>query len=209
MTKHRGTLISLEGVDGSGKTTQAQKLAVHLKSEGYNPFVFSDPPKTTIGVMVRKAITNMRSLPPLTHLMLASAARSDNYHRYVKPILNKGGIVIMDRFFHSSLVYPGKYPDVAWMLHTLGCGRYPDKVIVLDIPYSEMKDRFQQEPRRMDVLENVSEDVFETRREKFRSLEAFPEVHFLDVSGLTKKSVSAKISGCVTGFLNRGVESPN
>ena len=201
----KGFLISIEGIDGAGKTTQALMLAARLTKAGYglgNVPVFSDPPRTIIGDQVRKLVTETRMIP-LTQLMLITAARADNYARYVEFLLDANDVVIYDRFLHSSMVYQKRCAETALLLHELTVERYPDKVFVLDLPVQEASGRIAQP----DVMESVDMNERQRRREMFQDLSDLPELELIDVSTLTKDQVSDILYVRTMDFL-AGVDAP-
>ena len=189
MGQKNGILISLEGIDGVGKTTQANLLAARLTDAGYavSP-VMSEPPRTTFGRTVKQLLCEVR-MTELSELMLVASARSDNYHQRTKHYLADNEIVIMDRFFHSTLVYQPNHTSEAFAAHVMGCGRFPDHVFVLDLPVAHASARIEHP----DAIEDVPLKVLEERRQKFLGLGKLPEVELIDVFNLTKEEISDKL----------------
>jgi dTMP kinase len=103
--------ITLEGPDGSGKSTQCKLLAEHLQSLGHAPRVLltREPGGTEISLQVRQVLMDMKnkSMFPATEFLLFSAARAQLVREKIKPHLAAGGIVIADRYYDSSLAYQG------------------------------------------------------------------------------------------------------
>ena len=171
-----------------------------LEASGYkHPRVFSDPPNTILGNMVRQLITEMR-MEPFSQLLLVTAARADNFKRFVKPILDQYRIVIYDRFIHSSLVYQSECHGLALTLHGQGQIRFPDKVFFLDMPIHDAHSRIDQP----DVMEEVGWEKVRERREMFRNFSnSHRECELIDVSGLTKDQVSDKLYVKTMDFLKK------
>ncbi len=103
---YKGLYIALEGVDGSGKTTQAQKLADYFESQGKDVVLTREPRKKgLIGDLVQKVLLGKEKLPPVSFQYLFSADRAAHHEELILPSLKKGKIVITDRCFWSALVY--------------------------------------------------------------------------------------------------------
>ena len=201
MTRQRpGGWISLEGIDGCGKTTVARGLRDYLFLKGYNPLYAPDPPTDTIvGAHVRELVTKFK-LDNLTQAMIITAARSDNYHKYVKPALDEGRIVISDRNIHTSLVYQPDCAKEIFLLHDLGIGRYPDKVFVLDVPAQIAYDRLSD----TDACEDVDMDEWKRRRQGFIDLGAFADVTVIKCGDKSKGEVLKKLKKHINSFLDEG-----
>jgi dTMP kinase len=109
MKTQRGTLITFEGVEGSGKSTQVGLLSSHLKEEGYDILVAREPGGTRIGEQIRH-ITHDRENVELTAVAeayLMAASRAQLIREVIRPAVTAGKIVIVDRFLDSSLAYQG------------------------------------------------------------------------------------------------------
>lgn len=100
--------ITFEGIDGSGKSTQIKRLKKRLIAEGKDVEIFRDPGGTTISEKIREILLNPESeIDPVTELLLFSAARSQLIAEKVLPLLEKGTIIILDRFYDSTTAYQG------------------------------------------------------------------------------------------------------
>jgi len=112
----KGLLITFEGVEGCGKSTQAQLLFDCLRDRGYKVFMSREPGATTVGKKIRELLLNKEyeGISALTELFLYFADRAQHVQTVIRPHLEDGGIVICDRFADSTLVYQG-------------CGREIDK----------------------------------------------------------------------------------
>ncbi|MBR1736144.1 MAG: dTMP kinase [Firmicutes bacterium] len=104
-----GLLITLEGTDGAGKTTQIKLLEKYLKNKGYEVLCTREPGGTDISEKIRKLIIDPENteMSPLTEALLYSAARAQLVKQVIIPALKGGSIVICDRFVDSSIVYQG------------------------------------------------------------------------------------------------------
>jgi dTMP kinase len=106
--KSRGLLISLEGIDGCGKSTQAELIMKRLKNEGLPPVFIREPGGTPVGEDIRRVILdNHYSLSLGAELLLYMAARSELTKQVIIPALVSGKIVLCDRFTDSTLAYQG------------------------------------------------------------------------------------------------------
>jgi dTMP kinase len=102
-----GVLISFEGIEGSGKTTQVQKVATYLYQSGYAPLLTKEPGGTHLGLQIRSLILDpaTRFSSPLTELLLFSADRVEHVAATIRPALNGGQIVLCDRYIDSTRAY--------------------------------------------------------------------------------------------------------
>lgn len=104
-----GIFITMEGPDGSGKTTQIDLLKKYLESKGYNIVIAREPGGTEISEAIRRIILNpeYKEMGHMTELLLYAAARAQLVNQVIKPALTEGKAVICDRFVESSAVYQG------------------------------------------------------------------------------------------------------
>ena len=136
---HRGKFITFEGLDGTGKSTQMEKLARKLRAEGLLVVVTREPGGTDTGEKIRKVLldTGTSKLSPLAELALMFASRAQHIQEIIQPALAEGRIVLCDRFTDSSEAYQGggrklgSQPVMA--LHQILCGGLqPDLTILMD-----------------------------------------------------------------------------
>lgn len=104
-----GIFITMEGPDGSGKTTQIDLLKKYLEKKGYDIVIAREPGGTVIGEAIRKIILNPEytEMGHMTELLLYASARAQLVNQVIKPALREGKAVICDRFVESSAVYQG------------------------------------------------------------------------------------------------------
>lgn len=138
--EHRGIFITLEGIDGTGKTTQFRRLVQYLRRSGYTVTATREPGGTRVGEQIRDILlaSRHRELTPLAELALMYAARAQHLDEVVRPALARGAIVVSDRFNDSSRAYQGYGRRLG--LKTIEafdqiiCGRtQPDLTLVLDV----------------------------------------------------------------------------
>lgn len=135
----RGKFITLEGVDGSGKTIQAKKICEYLSSIGIPHTLLREPGGTEFGESIRNLVLSNASISPITEVLLFFAARSELVRQLVLPNLERGVWVICDRFYDSTLVYQGVLgqADIEKIMQikdiTIG-ELEPDLTLVFDLP---------------------------------------------------------------------------
>lgn len=136
--------ITLEGPDGSGKTSQVQPLADHLRSRGYTVFSTREPGGTGIGDQVREILMAMRNtkMNPRTETLLFCSARAQLVAEVIRPHLEKGEVVISDRYADSTLAYQGyghgnDLDQLRQVLAFATGGLIPDLILLLDIDAKE------------------------------------------------------------------------
>lgn len=131
----RGAFIVFEGIDGSGKSTHIRLLSRSLRKQGYDVLWTSEPSRGRIGRFIREYVERRKSrLPPEVEALLFAADRFEHIRRTVEPSLEKGRIVISDRYVHSSLAYQGaEGVSLKWIRDLNRFAPKPDLVILLDV----------------------------------------------------------------------------
>lgn len=177
-------LIAIEGLDGSGKTTQAKLLAAHLREKGKEVVLVADPGTTAAGRAIRAILLDQaRQIGPLTELFLYEAARTQLVQEVIRPALAAGKIVIADRFALSSLAYQGHGRglslELVEQLNEIATGGLqPDLTILLDIPPEE---GLRRKARGHDRMEGAEIDFHRRVHQGYlRALSAPPRGRALD-----------------------------
>ena len=136
----RGLFITFEGMDGSGKTTQMHRLAARLRALGRTVLETAEPGGTPIGMKIRRILLDAanQELSPTTEVLLYFASRSQNVDEWIASALDRGEIVLADRFTDSSLVYQGcgrnLGEDTIVALERIACrGLKPNLTLLVDI----------------------------------------------------------------------------
>jgi dTMP kinase len=136
----RGRLITFEGPEGSGKSTQLHLLGDRLRKSGMDVLETQEPGGTPIGLQIRHVLLDAknRELCPTAELLLMFASRAQNVDQWILPALSAGRTVLSDRFTDSTLVYQGVGrglgADVVYDLDRIACrGLVPDLTLLIDI----------------------------------------------------------------------------
>jgi dTMP kinase len=135
----RGKFITFEGLDGSGKSTQVEKLARSLRAHGLSVTVTREPGGTAAGEKIREVLlhSGTSGLSPLTEMALMFASRAQHIHEVILPALGEGRVVLCDRFTDSTEAYQGGGRKLgsrpALEMHKILCGNLqPDLTVLLD-----------------------------------------------------------------------------
>jgi len=134
MNRAPGRFLVLEGIDGSGTTTQVAHLAAALRAEGHSVWTTREPTDGPVGMLLRQALT--RQLPGLSDATLALLFAADRMHHLatvVEPALAEGQVVISDRYVLSSLAYQGLQVPMAWVEGLNARARRPDLTLFLEV----------------------------------------------------------------------------
>ena len=141
---HKGLFITLEGVDGVGKTTQALLLKAHLEQKGHEVLHTFEPGGTPLGGSIRELLLDPQNkeLSSMTEILLYAADRAQHVHETVRPALEAGKTVICERFVDSSLAYQGyglglELDAIRTVNHWATGGLVPDVTIYLDADPAE------------------------------------------------------------------------
>jgi dTMP kinase len=133
-----GFFLVIEGLDGSGKTTQCIQLCKMLKSQRINVVYTSEPSKGSIGMFLRKHVLSKSKYPPEIEALLFAADRFEHQQDVIKPALDTGKIVLCDRYLYASLAYQGAQGvDLEWIRSINFFTLKPDLSIYLDVPPEE------------------------------------------------------------------------
>lgn len=137
-----GLFITLEGPDGSGKSTQAQTLVARIRAEtGRDAQLRREPGSTPVGEQIRRVLldTDMADRDALTDALLFNAARHEHVEQEIRPLLERGAVVVCDRYADSTLAYQGygggvPLDDVRLLQRLATGGLQPVRTVLLDLP---------------------------------------------------------------------------
>ncbi|MCH8927568.1 MAG: dTMP kinase [Candidatus Marinimicrobia bacterium] len=171
-----GLFVTFEGIDGSGKSTQANALLRKVQEEGYNAVLFREPGGTRISEQIRQILlsTKHSEMDSLTEVMLYSAARAQLTVEMILPGLKENDIVICDRYFDSTTAYQGygrgidlEFVDA--LVKEAAKKLWPDVTFLVDVD-AELAESRSGTMGRPDRLE------LETKEFKFRVIKGFKEI---------------------------------
>ncbi|WP_433227970.1 dTMP kinase [Actinomadura formosensis] len=182
--RNRGVLIAFEGGEGAGKTTQARLAAIWLRDHGYDVVTTHEPGATKIGMRLRAMLLDRDTtgLSDRAETLLYAADRADHVANVIKPAMDRGAIVVSDRYVDSSLAYQGfgrRQPveDIARVNAWATGGLVPDLTVLLEIPPEAGLRRL---PAPADRIESEPQDFHERVRAGFRALaEADPDRYLI------------------------------
>lgn len=170
----RGIFITLEGLDGSGKTTQIKRLASWLQKRGLDPLVTRQPGGTATGDRIRALLLDSGSTPiaPMTEMALMFADRAQAIAEIIEPALQAGRIVLCDRFTDSTEAYQGGGreigSEIVLGLHRLICGNLTPDLTLLLLPSLEKSlERARHRNDRQTSLSGKDEGRFEREQDSF------------------------------------------
>lgn len=173
-----GVFITIEGPDGSGKSTQVRLLAAHLQQQGLPVVVTREPGGTELAEKIRGLLLEIsnEAVTPVTEALLYAASRAQHVEHLIKPALARGAVVVSDRFVDSSIAYQGfgrgLGAELVWRINEPALsGILPHLTIVLDIdPGAGLKrlaQRSQESRIGLDRLEREALDFHRRVREGF------------------------------------------
>ena len=138
----RGRLITVEGVEGAGKSTQTERLRAWLAERGVSVLATSEPDGTPLGASLRRILGEVDRVLPLTETLLFAASRAEHVRQVIRPALAAGQVVLCDRYADSTVAYQGygrgvSLETVAQLNGLATGGLVPDLTMVLDLDVAE------------------------------------------------------------------------
>jgi dTMP kinase len=209
----RGTFITFEGPEGSGKSTQMKLLATRLRQAGRDVLESQEPGGTPIGQQIRRVLLDSknRELGATTELLLMFAGRAQNVDQWILPALSAGRIVLSDRFTDSTLVYQGAArglgAELVYEVDRIACrGLVPDQTLVIDI---DTETGLERARRRADSVQDVETRIEEQDlafhrkvREAYRQLAVDEPRRVKSIDGgRSPEEVAADVWGAVEALL--------
>lgn len=200
-----GRFIVLEGLDGSGKSTQIARLAQSLRARGRRVHCTAEPTDSATGGLIRDTLRGncRRSGAELGALFL-----TDRIAHNVNPVwgfqrlLKEDWDVICDRYYYSSFAYQGLSTDLEWVMDmNLKCPEIgkPDLCVFLDVDYKKCKERLDRDRASLEIFEQDPEQMNATRQlffSVFQRLEGRENIQIVDAND-TPDQVAAKIFALV------------
>lgn len=155
MTK-RGIFICIEGIDASGKSTQARRLVRRLRRRGFDAIYTTEPSNGEVGSFIKRYVLQRKKrVPAVVEALLFAVDRIDHNECEIEPALESGKIVVSDRYIYSSLAYQGAAElDIDWIKHINRMALPPDLAIFIDVPPEVVVKRMKRRRSVMETLEN-------------------------------------------------------
>jgi dTMP kinase len=183
-----GKLITLEGVDGAGKSTHIEFIADRLRAQGRTVLVTREPGGTPLAERLRELLLN-EPMDALAETLLMFAARADHVRQLIRPALEAGSWVVCDRFSDATAAYQGAGKGIAMDLiqqlaEATHPGLRPDRTLVFDCHYDIARQRLNATGRRLDRFEREDRQFFERVREAYlaRSAAEPGRIRLIDAS---------------------------
>jgi dTMP kinase len=209
----RGKFITFEGIDGSGKSTQARLLAGELRLKGGNVLTTCEPGGTPLGRRLREAfLETEETVAPLAELLLFAADRAQHVEFLVKPALEEGKIVISDRFADATVAYQGTgrgFPEktINQIVNLATGGLKPDLTLFFDLPVekailrAKSRDDDETVRNRMDA---ETTDFYKRVREAYLKIAEKEPKRFrvVEADGAVEE-IRARVMEIVTKFLEK------
>jgi len=205
----KGRFISLEGIEGTGKSTQAKLLSDYLKEKGFEVVLTEEPGGTQIGLRIRELLLSVehKGMTAVTELLLYNASRSQHIREIIVPAISSGAIVITDRFTDSTIAYQGfgRGIDLSLInsIDLIATERLrPDITILLDLD-AEVGLKRNKGINKTDRLELEDLEFHQRVRNGYHNLaEKEPErIKLIDASAGIQE-IHSRISSIITNFIN-------
>ena len=206
-----GCFISFEGVEGVGKSTQLSLLEDRLVSHGFDVVVTREPGGTPLAEQMRALVLHNRSepMPDAAELMLMFAARAVHTENLIRPALERGAIVLCDRYTDATYAYQGGGRGIADRLidplaELAQRGLWPALTILLDAPVGPSLERAKARTGKTDRIESETLAFFERVRERYlaRAAAEPSRIHVVDATG-SREAVAARIQTLIRPILGR------
>lgn len=200
----RGFLIVIEGIDGAGKSTQAERLMNRLKERGFDAVYFREPSGSRWGRKIKKKALSPDSITPEEELELFQKDRKENVENNLKPALEGNKIVVLDRYYFSTIAYQGAKGIDEERIKRMNeeFAVEPDLVFILDIDPQEGLDRIKNRKKKDRLFERA--DYLARVRQIFRGFRGKKFIH-IDAR-MPKEAISARIEKTVLRLI--GVRLP-
>ncbi|HWQ77416.1 MAG TPA: dTMP kinase [Anaerovoracaceae bacterium] len=201
---HRGLFITFEGPDGSGKTTQIERLKAFLKEKGYEAVLTREPGGTAIGEKLREIVLdkNNTEMDYMAEALIYAAARAQHVAQVIRPALEEGGTVICDRFMDSSIVYQGygrKLGDCVRIINEYAVrGCLPDITFLFKVDPAVGKRRIKA-----DKLDRLDLEKLEYHKVVFQAYEQLEKQYPERIIGIDAERSIDAISGEIREHIDR------
>ena len=197
--------LTLEGVDGAGKSTHIELIADAVRSKGAHVIVTREPGGTELAEQLRKVILG-EPMPPVVETLLVFAARADHVAKVIQPALKAGHYVICDRFTDATVAYQGAGNGVdadliARLAEAAHPGLRPHRTLIFDCPYEVSRQRLAKSGRQLDRFEKEDHAFFDRVRNAYLSIarKEPDRVRVIDAS-VDAQAVREQVKKALQGF---------
>ena len=174
----KGLFIVFEGIDGAGLTTHAGLTEKYLLKKGFKVVLTKEPTDGLIGGLIRAALRGEWDPEPETLQLLFAADRSRHVSAVIKPALERGMVVISDRYMFSSLAYGSLQCDYEWLKMVNSIFPVPDLTFVLDLEPEEAVKRIKEARFEVELFEEV-EKLSRVRETYMRIAEEYENIYVI------------------------------
>ena len=206
-----GKFITFEGIDGSGKSTQLQMLDGYLRSQGIDPVITREPGGTPLGEKLRRAfLETTETVAPMAELLAFAADRAQHVEYLIRPSIERGLVVISDRFADATYAYQGAgrgFPEdkVLQVIDLATGGLRPDLTLFFDIPVTVALERMASRDHSADIKNRMDEETsefYERVREAYLSIARKEPSRFvvIDATG-TPQEIHREVLDRVRGLI--------
>jgi len=152
----RGALICIEGIDGSGKTTQARRLVKNLCGKSFDAIYTTEPSAGRVGRLIKRYVLDRKKRIPIKlEALLFAADRVDHVETLIKPALKVGKVVVCDRYVYSTLAYQGAAGlDLDWIRQINCFALVPDLALFIDVQPEVVMERLRRKRSVMETPQN-------------------------------------------------------
>jgi dTMP kinase len=209
-----GLFITFEGSEGCGKSTQIGRLADKLRSLGREVVTLREPGGTPIGEKIRNLLQYddaASAMTPEAELLLFAASRAQLVNEVIRPALERGAIVLCDRFLDSTTVYQGVArslpPDDVTAINAFAVGgTFPDLTLLLDLDAAEGRRRASLRKGPVDRMEGEREEFYEAVRRGYTNLaQANPSRFVIIDASPDEQTVEDSIATVIFNRLKEGI----
>jgi len=200
----RGKFVTLEGVDGAGKSTHVQFIADALAAGGRRVVVTREPGGTELAEQIRNTVLKER-MEPIIGTLLIFAGRADHVARVIEPALAAGSSVVCDRFTDATIAYQGAGEGVPRdLIDRLAQAAYrglkPDRTLIFDVPFEVAAQRLKGSGKTLDRFEREERAFFERVRSSYLAIAKAEakRVRVIDASGdqaAIRKAITRELAG--------------
>ncbi|MGA2141197.1 MAG: dTMP kinase [Brevinematales bacterium] len=206
----KGFFITMEGIEGCGKSTQAHYLYEYLSGKGIDTLLTHEPGGTGTGERIRDILLNSRTLSPYSELFLFMADRSQHVEELIIPAISRGAVVICDRYYHSTLAYQsggrGIDRDTIMSINALAVGTaMPDLTFLIDI---EPETGFARKKTAGDSFDRIEKEQLEFHRrvrDSFKEMAARGKGMVIINGENDKEDIGREILGIFNKYYSKAV----